>query len=111
MRRRIIIGAAGALLALSLAGVAGCAAPAGLGGAGDAARAAGEPALMPASHEGRFQELGAPGCYGCHGAGKDADPLLAQAPALPADHYVDGDPATREVFGPRGECITCHPQG
>ena len=66
---------------------------------------------MPASHEGRFQELGAPGCYGCHGAGKDADPLLTQAPALPADHYVDGDPATREVFGPRGECITRHPQG
>lgn len=71
----------------------------------------GEPPLMPASHAGRYESLGAPGCYGCHGANEATDHMLAAAPALPADHYVDGDTATCEVFGPRGECITCHPLG
>ena len=37
--------------------------------------------------------------------------MLAQATPLPADHYVDGDVSTYEVFGARRECLTCHPQG
>ena len=27
----------------------------------------GEPPLMTASHEGRYESLGAAGCFGCHG--------------------------------------------
>ncbi|MBB3170288.1 hypothetical protein [Parvibacter caecicola] len=90
-------------------------AAAGCGGAPSAGGAAeygpGEPPLMSASHQGRYESLGMAGCYGCHGANEATDHMLAAAPALPADHYVDGDVATFEVFGPRGECITCHPQG
>lgn len=67
--------------------------------------------LMPASHEGRFDDLGAPGCYGCHGSSEQANPLLATAPALPEDHYADGTSASREINPVRAQCNTCHGQG
>ena len=103
---------ASAAVAAALALSVGCAAQQSTTTANDALTPGpGEPALMPANHQGRFESLGAPGCYGCHGAGEDAASMLADATPLPDDHYVDGDPATREVFGARGECITCHPQG
>ncbi|MCI8468076.1 MAG: hypothetical protein HFJ75_00985 [Eggerthellaceae bacterium] len=111
MRKRITAAAVAGLLALSLGALGGCAAPSAESPERAAERAAGEPPLMPASHEGRFYELGADGCYGCHGATEATDHMLAQAPALPDDHYVDGDPATLQVFAARGECLTCHPQG
>ena len=106
MRKKITAVAAGALLVVALGGLAGC-------GGTDATQASagpavGEPSLMPASHEGRFYELGADGCYG---ANETTDHMLAQATPLPADHYVDGDVSTYEVFGARRECLTCHPQG
>ncbi|MEY8314911.1 hypothetical protein [Adlercreutzia muris] len=69
----------------------------------------GEPPLMTASHEGRYESLGAAGCYGCHGSSDEAEVFLATAPALPEDHYADGDASSRQVDGPRAECITCHP--
>lgn len=109
MRKKIIAVAAGALLTLALGGLAGCGGT--TGAPAPAERAAGEPALMPASHEGRFYELGADGCYGCHGANEETDHMLAQATPLPADHYAGGDVSTYEVFGARRECLTCHPQG
>ena len=109
MRRKISAVAAGALLVLTLGSLAGCGGTTGT--SAPAGQAVGEPPLMPASHEGRFYELGADGCYGCHGANEDANPLLAQATPLPADHYADGDVSTYEVFGARRECLTCHPQG
>lgn len=103
---------ASAAVAAALALSVGCAAQQPAATENDALTPGpGEPALMPASHQGRFESLGAPGCYGCHGAGEDVPAMLADATPLPDDHYVDGDPATREVFGARGECITCHPQG
>ena len=109
MRKKITAVASGALLVVALGGLAVC-------GGTDAAQASagpavGEPSLMPASHEGRFYELGADGCYGCHGANETTDHMLAQATPLPADHYVDGDVSTYEVFGARRECLTCHSQG
>lgn len=67
--------------------------------------------LMPASHEGRFDDLGAPGCYGCHGSNERANPLLATAPALPEDHYAGGTSTSREVDPVRVQCNTCHGQG
>lgn len=92
--------------ALGAATLAGCSAPMADTGA---AYNPGEPPLMTASHEGRYERLGANGCYGCHGSSDAAEVFLAEAPALPADHYAGGDVSTRTVDGPRAECITCHP--
>lgn len=92
--------------ALGAAALAGCSAPMADTGA---VYNPGEPPLMTASHEGRYERLGANGCYGCHGSSDAAEVLLVQAPPLPADHYADGDVSTRTVDGPRAECITCHP--
>ena len=102
---------ASAAVAAALALSVGCAAQQPTASTDTLTPGPGEPALMPANHQGRFERLGAPGCYGCHGAGEDAASMLADATPLPDDHYVNGDHATREVFGARGECITCHPQG
>lgn len=106
MKKTKLVCAAALAGALGLAALAGCSQP-----MADTGRTygPGEPPLMTASHEGRFESLGANGCYGCHGSSDAADPFLASAPALPDDHYAGGDKQTREVDGPRGECITCHP--
>lgn len=69
----------------------------------------GEPPLMTASHEGRYESLGAAGCFGCHGGSDEVEVFLAAATPLPADHYVGGGVSTHEIDGPRAECITCHP--
>ena len=69
----------------------------------------GEPPLMTASHEGRYESLGANGCFGCHGGNDEVETFLSAATPLPADHYVGGDVSTHEIDGPRAECITCHP--
>ncbi len=83
-------------------------------------------ALMPTSHDGRFENLGAAGCYGCHGgrfenlgaagcygchgANDQANPMLADATALPADHYAGGDAGSLEMDPTHEQCITCHAQ-
>ena len=33
----------------------------------------GEPPLMTASHEGRYERLGAAGCFGCHGGSDEVE--------------------------------------
>lgn len=102
---------AAAAVAAMLVAAVGC----GCGSTGSAGASAdvpqGAPPLMPAGHDGRFQDLGANGCYGCHGANEAANPMLASAPALPDDHYQQGMPATRAVDPVREQCITCHPLG
>lgn len=90
---------------LGAAALAGCSSPA----EGGATYNPGEPPLMPAMHEGRFEKLGANGCYGCHGSSDEAEVFLAAATPLPADHYAGGDVTSRQIDGPRAECITCHP--
>lgn len=92
--------------ALGSAALAGCAQPTAETGA---AYNPGEPPLMPALHEGRYERLGAQGCFGCHGGSDEVETFLAAATPLPADHYVGGDASTHEIDGPRAECITCHP--
>lgn len=72
---------------------------------------AGTPALMPAGHEGRYQNLGAEGCYGCHGANQKANPMLASATAMPVDHYAGANLASFEIDPGHVECQTCHAQG
>ena len=50
------------------------------------------------------------GCYGCHGANDQANPMLADATALPADHYAGGDAGSLEMDPTHEQCITCHAQ-
>ena len=106
MKKKKTIAVAMLTGALVLAALGGCSEPMADAGA---TYSPGEPPLMTASHEGRYERLGANGCYGCHGSSDAAEVFLAEAPALPADHYVGGDAATRTIDGPRAECITCHP--
>ena len=71
----------------------------------------GAPPLMPSGHEGRFEQLGANGCYGCHGANDLANPMLTGSTALPEDHYEDGSSSTQVLNPTHDQCITCHSQG
>lgn len=71
----------------------------------------GEPPLMTASHEGRYESLGAAGCFGCHGGSDEVEVFLAAATPLPGRPLRGRDASTHEIDGPRAECITCHPGG
>lgn len=106
MKRTKMLAAAVLAGALGIAALAGCAQEMAETGP---AYNPGESPLMTASHEGRYESLGAAGCYGCHGVNEAGEPMLDAASPLPADHYVGGDTASREIDGPRAECITCHP--
>ena len=67
---------------------------------------------MPSGHENRYADLGANGCYGCHGANQDANPMLASATALPADHYaVEAPTSIKDLAADHSQCITCHVPG
>lgn len=72
---------------------------------------AGAPPVMPANHDGRFESRGAAGCYGCHGAGEAANPMLKNAVALPENHYLNGDVGSKEMDPTHEQCLTCHVQG
>lgn len=72
---------------------------------------AGAPSLMPESHEGRFDRMGAPGCYGCHGANELANPMLNGAKIMPEDHYTGGSYDSMEFDAGHSQCNTCHAQG
>ena len=72
---------------------------------------AGAPPLMPATHQDRFETLGASGCYGCHGASERSNPMLNGSKAMPEDHYVDGSSQTLELDPTHDQCNTCHVQG
>ena len=71
----------------------------------------GAPALMPETHEGRFESLGAAGCYGCHGANEKANPMLTGSAAMPDEHYVGEQPNARTLDPTHDQCNTCHVQG
>ena len=65
--------------------------------------------IMPVSHEGRYEEMGANGCYGCHGASTTANPMLTQAVSLPDDHYTTSSPTSMDdLDGTHNLCNTCH---
>ena len=70
----------------------------------------GSPANIPAAHGDRFARLGAQGCYGCHGASENANPMLYGSAPLPVDHYVGADITTFEIDPVHAQCITCHAQ-
>lgn len=71
---------------------------------------AGAPPLMPVNHADRFDDLGANGCYGCHGANDQANPMVKDAVAMPEDHYAGGSSTSKQFDPTHGECITCHAQ-
>lgn len=108
MMKKTLVIAVSFALALSVLLFAGCS-----GGSSKSSENsfAGTPALMPAGHEGRYENLGAEGCYGCHGANQKANPMLASATAMPVDHYAGADLASFEMDPGHIECQTCHAQG
>ena len=105
------------VLSLALAAVLGATALAGCGSAPakqdvNANVPEGAAPTMPAGHENRYADLGANGCYGCHGANQDANPMLASATALPADHYsVEAPTSIKDLAADHSQCITCHVPG
>ena len=110
MRKHLVAGALVVAMAFGALAAAGCS---GAAPAEDvnANVPAGAPPLMPATHQDRFETLGASGCYGCHGANDQANPMLTGSVALPDAHYADGSPDSREIDPTHGQCITCHVQG
>lgn len=91
-----------------LFGIVGCASDGGTSTASGSTYET-EPPLQPADHGGRFESLGANGCYGCHGNGEMANPILESAKAMPENHYLDGSYDSMETDPDRAQCNTCHP--
>lgn len=108
MKKSLLAGIFGCVLAISCAGLAGCAQAAAEDVNADVPEGAAP--LMPVSHDGRYEALASEGCYGCHGASETAEVLLATATPLPADHYVDGNVYSYTVEPLRAMCFTCHGQ-
>lgn len=109
MKKHMVTAALVLVMAMSLAAISGCSQEPVKEDV-NANVPAGAPPLMPTSHEGRFDTLGAAGCYGCHGANEQANPMLAKSVALPDDHYVNGDSSTFEMDPTHEQCNTCHAQ-
>lgn len=116
MKRRSAL-VASALVACALAIVPACAAPTSADDDTAVQTAVnteamlgveGTPPLQPADHANRA-EYPADRCYGCHGAGSKANPQLADATALPDDHYANGSAESRAIEPARTQCVTCHP--
>ena len=108
MQKKIVMFAVGLVMALSLVALGGCNAETEQ--VERSAELSGVPAIVPASHGDRYEVLGSDGCYGCHGAGDLADPMLNGATPLPLSHYKDGTPDTREIDPVHNLCNTCHVQ-
>lgn len=110
MKKQLITGALVLAMAAGSLAVVGCTSTAPREDV-NANVPAGAPPLMPTTHEGRFDSLGASGCYGCHGASERSNPMLNGALALPEDHYVDGSSESLELDQTHEQCNTCHVQG
>lgn len=110
MRKHLVAGALVVAMAFGALAAAGCS---GAAPAEDvnANVPAGAPPLMPATHQDRFETLGASGCYGCHGASERSNPMLNGSKAMPEDHYADGSSQTLELDPTHDQCNTCHVQG
>lgn len=110
MKKRIVAAALALAMALGAGAVVGCSGQPQKEDV-NADVPPGAPPLMPPGHEGRFEQLGANGCYGCHGANDLANPMLTGSTALPEDHYEGGSSSTQELNPTHDQCITCHSQG
>ena len=110
MKKHMITAALVLVMAMGMGAIAGCSQEAPKEDA-NANVPAGAPPLMPATHQDRFETLGASGCYGCHGASERSNPMLNGSKAMPEDHYVDGSSQTLELDPTHDQCNTCHVQG
>ncbi len=111
MKKQLVTGALVLAMALGAGALAGCAESSAPKDDLNANVPAGAPKLMSSSHEGRFDRLGANGCYGCHGANDKANPMLKDATAMPENHYLNGSYDTKQLDPGREQCNTCHVQG
>ena len=109
MKKHIVTGVVMLTLALSCLSVVGCAQQTARVDV-NADVPAGAAPLMPIGHEGRFESLGAYGCYGCHGVNQAGEALMADATALPENHYQDAQVVAYAMDPVRMQCNTCHPQ-
>lgn len=108
MKRTYAIGVVLACV-LAPAAFAGCAGVGAQQGGAEAGASPHAAPVMPQNHSSaRFDNMGAAGCYGCHGAGDKANPMLNGAVALPEDHYENGDVDSRTVDSRHLLCDTCH---
>ena len=70
------------------------------------------PPVMKAGHEGRYETLGAAGCYGCHGVNSENEPMLKAATPMPDDHYAGGvKDSSAGIALDHATCNSCHVQG
>lgn len=70
------------------------------------------PPVMKAGHEGRYETLGAAGCYGCHGVNNENEPMLKAATPMPDDHYAGGvKDSSAGIALDHATCNSCHVQG
>ena len=92
MKKHMITAALVAVMALGLGTVAGCSQEA------------------PREDVNANVPAGAPPGGASHGANDQANPMLADATALPADHYAGGDAGSLEMDPTHEQCITCHAQ-
>ena len=110
MRKHLVAGALVVAMAFGTLAAAGCSGPAPAEDV-NANVPAGAPPLMPATHQDRFETLGASGCYGCHCASERSNPMLNGSKAMPEDHYANGSSQTLELDPTHDQCNTCHVQG
>ncbi len=66
--------------------------------------------MLSVAHEGRYESLGAEGCFGCHGSSSEADPFLAKAGQMPDNHYVREDRDSHKIDAAHSLCGSCHVQ-
>lgn len=104
------MGTACVALSVGLFALAGCAAQEEATTTASSSTPEGAAPVLPASHEGRYERLGAEGCFGCHGSGEEADPFLKQAGQMPDNHYANEDRTAHEIDGTHRLCNSCHVQ-
>lgn len=66
--------------------------------------------MLSVAHEGRYESLGAQGCFGCHGSSSEADPFLKKAGKMPDNHYANGNRETHKIDAAHSLCGSCHVQ-
>lgn len=111
MKTKIVITAAVAGVMLSACALTGCYSTGAISSTTETFDTPeGAAPVLSVAHQGRYDRLGAEGCYGCHGASEDADPFLKQASAMPDNHYKNEDRQTYEIDASHMLCTSCHVQ-
>ena len=111
MKAKIAIVAACAGLILSVCALSGCYSTGAISSTTEAFDTPdGAAPMLSVAHLGRYDRLGAEGCFGCHGSSEDADPFLNGASKMPDNHYKNEDRDTHEIDAAHTLCGSCHIQ-